>query len=429
MISLERVHPSLRIFLKIGLGEVGRNLLLFAIGIYIAKMAGDAGFGTINFAQSIVVYLGLVVTLGTNVLGVKHVAVDPRRAGAVVSSIVALRLALAAVLFVPYAALSFKLASDLPTALIFLAVGATLFSQALNLEFAFLGLERPLALNAMRLTIPALYLAPLAAISPPGPRFWQIRLLKSPIKVGVLLAALRTLAPKRERGTPAMDAAYWRTSVREGVPIALSLFFIQVYYNFDTTVLGLTRRAEVIGWYSAAYRLVLVFLPAAAMLISAFAPEFARSYERGDKEAFRRAHRAFSLCLLGLGAAAAAVLALGAQRIGGLLFGARFVGTPEALRYLSVSLLLIFALTAFNGPLPYVGREKAYMATHLCGALVNVAVNLLLTPRLGIPGAGTASICGNLAVLVASVAAYRRFWSEFAAPVAAPRVEAEPALA
>ena len=401
-------------FVKVALGEGVRNVLLFLIAIRIAHMTGSAGFGKLAFAQSIVVYLNLAVTLGTAVTGIRYVATRRESAAEVAGNLALMRGALAAALFVPFVAAVWMLVPSTEMRLVFAAVGFDMFSQAFNMEFAALGLEKPYVYAAMRAAVPAVYGALLLTWI--GGSLYQIPLWNALVELAVFAAGAVALFGWRRLRSFRVDTASWVGFLKDGAPIAASLLCIQVYYNVDVTVLGLTQPSEVVGAYGAAYRLVMVALTAAVALISVYAPRFARRYEAGSLADFKGEHRAYAAALLVIGAAVAAVLFFAAEPLCLLLFGFSFQAAPEALRWLSVSMFFVFALTVFNGPLPYVGATRGYLMTHAAGAVLNVVLNLWWTPQFGIAGAGLSAVTTQVFILGASWWVWRGVLGKFPKP-------------
>src|SRR5690606_3672168 len=56
---------------------------------------------------------------------------------------------------------------------------------------------------------------------------------------------------------------FWKKTTKEALPFGLTGLSVMIYIYIDSVMLSLFRGEEVVGWYNAAYRLILflVFIP------------------------------------------------------------------------------------------------------------------------------------------------------------------------
>ena len=96
--------------------------------------------------------------------------------------------------------------------------------------------------------------------------------------------------------------------------------------------------------------------------------------------------------LLGAGLLAGAVLLLGADRLAGGLFGARFHGTAPALRILGLGVPLLFLNYGLTHFLVARNLGRKHLAFAALLVVVNLGANAWLIPRLGGVGAAWATV-------------------------------------
>jgi len=171
----------------------------------------------------------------------------------------------------------------------------------------------------------------------------------------------------------------------------------------------LLDRPAAVGWYQAAYKVVLFFIGLASLIQTAFAPVFAR-----ESDTLGRPIYAFSALLLFLGSLCTCSLRLVSRPLVRLFYGTAYTPAGPALVLLSLSCLAVFCCTVFLAPLLFGGRQKHYLAAIVLGALVNIVLNLALIPVWSYKGAAVATICSNLTMLLCG-ALYCRLWIDIKA--------------
>jgi len=87
-----------------------------------------------------------------------------------------------------------------------------------------------------------------------------------------------------------------------------------------------------------------------------------------------------------------------------LLFGAEYAGAAMALRILSLGFFLHVAMGLNAETLVALGKQKTVFYCHAAAAVVNIGLNLLLIPVLGITGAAVAT-CSTYVVMNATISA------------------------
>jgi O-antigen/teichoic acid export membrane protein len=179
--------------------------------------------------------------------------------------------------------------------------------------------------------------------------------------------------------------------LREALPFYLAGAFTLVYARADVLLLKpLSTDAEV-GAYRAAGQLVDVVKQLPVLLMTATFPQLARGYQ-DSRAGLVRTERALIGLLLGGGLLIGATLAVAADPIIMLLFGAEFARAVPALRVLAVAVPLAFVNC---GVLHFfVARDRGSLNLAFAAAMVAVSagMNLALDRRLGAVGAAAATV-------------------------------------
>jgi O-antigen/teichoic acid export membrane protein len=89
------------------------------------------------------------------------------------------------------------------------------------------------------------------------------------------------------------------------------------------------------------------------------------------------------------------------------LFGPGFAPTADALRILIWYALVSMIANVFAQALMVQNRQRSLLGIRAAGLAGNIALNLVLIPRLGVAGAALASLTAESVVLVALLAIFR----------------------
>ncbi|UIP00999.1 flippase [Halobaculum sp. CBA1158] len=194
------------------------------------------------------------------------------------------------------------------------------------------------------------------------------------------------------------------TNTRELLTFSSPLFlsgFIGFFLNWtDTIFVGFFLTSVDVGIYQSAYLLgtsISLFIGAVANTLY---PNFGSLLAQNKHDVISNRYRKASRWLSILAVAPTAYLITFPEQSLTLLFGAEF----RAGRWVLVTIVATYFVSAVLGPatntLKTMGYSRYILTTFLVAFLVNIALNLLLIPRIGLLGAavgsGTASIISDI---------------------------------
>ena len=402
MNNIRRVAGNLSSLLS---GEVVSSALAFVITILLARRLSDEGFGRLAFVQSIMVYFTLTMDMGLATFGAREIARQPDKLAMYVGNIFSLRLLIALVISVPFAIAVALLPIQMEMRWLCWASTIGLFTQALNPEFAFQGSERMNGIAAWRVLVHTFYLILIFVIIIGRAQLWAVPLLRFAAEAMTILLLGVLLLRNRER-LPMFtwQPAIWRGYLRESLVMAASVVVIKLYYTFDTIMLGIMDKPEAVGWYQAAYKVVLLFIGIAGLIQIAFAPLFSRFWR--DRMKLEEITLRFGILLLFVSSLIAGILIIFHHCIINITFGLAYAQAGIGLELLAWSMLFVFFDTIFMAPLLYINRQNYYLIIVCVGAAVNILLNLIMIPRYSFIGAAVATIFSNALIFILAVGAF-----------------------
>lgn len=207
------------------------------------------------------------------------------------------------------------------------------------------------------------------------------------------------------------DAPRLKTHAVYGGPVAISLIFALALASLDRLLLGAFLDAEAVGAYHAGYSLANRTLDVAFIWLGAAGgPALVAALERGGPGSLAQAARDQAALMLTLTLPAAAGLALVARPLSELMIGEALRGQAQAVTpWIALSGLCAGLTTYYFHQAFTLGRRTGMLLTAMAlPAAANLALNLALIPRFGLPGALWATAASYALGLVASTWLGRR---------------------
>ena len=208
----------------------------------------------------------------------------------------------------------------------------------------------------------------------------------------------------RFRVRPALSAHLFRENVRYGLKAYAAAMFAFVVLRSDLLLVQYLLGPEQVGYYSIAVTVAdqLYMLPVVVGTIL-----FPRlSGMQGDDERWAYARRVSIWVGAGMTAFTVAV-GIAADPLVRLLYGAPFLPAVPALLWLLPGIVMLSVNTIYMNYFASTGMPPVTILAPAAAAVLNVGLNLVLIPLLGIVGASISSVAAYGGMLVASAAYIR----------------------
>ncbi len=382
-------------------GEIVARVCHFIAVIYLARMLGVSGFGSISFSLALLSYFLLATNLGLGELGVREIA-RKKDVKDIVETIVSIRLTASAISFLALLVIACTLRKMPHTRYLLIAFGFTLFPYALSVEWVFRGIER-MKYNAYGKIINAVLYAGLI-----------IMFVRKPEDI-LKVAAITILADfissifyyvnfSRKFGQVKLhfDIKRWFSLLPTSLQLFVSSGLFIAYLNFGTVALGFAKNEQVVGIYGAAFKLILFCYALSDTLVAVTFPVISRLYH----ESREQLQEFINYCIK------AAVLIGLPIAVGGLLLGPRLItlvygvsyskaGAPLQIMAWAVMLNLVdyilsYALVAFD-------RQSVYLRILMYATLLNVVFNVIAIPFIGYLAPSIALVLAEVVILALSI--------------------------
>ena len=182
---------------------------------------------------------------------------------------------------------------------------------------------------------------------------------------------------------------------KDGSVFWMLRFFSILYTYIDSILLSFMATDAVVGWYSAAYRLVfaMMFIPIGTM--KAVFPALSSYYHDSPEEFKKLFQRTFKVLFIA-GFSLASLIFVLADDIITKIYGAAYINAAGALKILVWSTAIIFIGTVQTHTTRASHREGFTAKIVAISAGLNVVLNFILIPKYSYIGAAWATLASEL---------------------------------
>lgn len=381
--------------------------LLVSIGIggWTARYLGPANLGKLSYVAALVGVLAPLGSLGVQGSLSTLLCQQPRLPGLVST---ALLIELAGTVVIASALLPFALSTKDPliAALIMIAVVGNLFNSAEVFETELLNRQRGTVLARLGLlqTIAVAFLSATALLlQAPLLAFGWLQVVQSMLRAWLLGSVLRGryfLADFRAACIPTALVL-----IKRGLPLLMGGLSVSLYMKGDMVMLQWLEGPSAVGQYSVAVRVAesLYFLP--VMLASTYIPRIGNGNLNIAKNL--ELQQLYLLAwLLGMGMVGMTILIL--PLFIPLVFGPDYHQAQVALAISGPAAFAVSTGCASSVWLQLNNLEWISTARVVVGCIINIALNLILIPRLGTAGASLATSISYLLATFGVMMLYSR---------------------
>ena len=188
-----------------------------------------------------------------------------------------------------------------------------------------------------------------------------------------------------------IDFSFWKPILKESWPFGVTALSGMLYNYIDSIMLSVTQGAEVVGWYSAAYRLMLILLFIPNAVNMAIFPVMSRFYTSSEDSLKLMNEKYFKYMII-LGVPIGVGTTILADKIILMIFGSGYIQSIIALQILIWTIILTFAGAPFVQLLQSINKQFIITKISVISAIINIILNLVLIPSFSYIGASFATL-------------------------------------
>jgi PST family polysaccharide transporter len=383
-----------RSFLTLLAGEGAARVLGLVTVLLLARRLGPGGFGLITFGTALVAWFGVVADAGTTLVTTRDIAREPKEFSSIAERALGLRLAMAGVAVVILVGCSLAFARSTYDRNVYILFAIALPAIALNLRWMVLGVRGARLLAVGNITAQAVLLGGVILFVSEHQAV-TVALLSDAAEFASAGVILALLVPRYGLLRPRIDFAFWRTTLRQGLPLMVSSFARGIIYSFDLLVITRALGPPSAGYYGAASRPVLFFVTAIGLFYVSFLASYSAARPEAAAPLFRRSARVS----LVVGVPIAIVMTAGAELIVPVMFGSEYRHAAPVLAVLAWKIPFSALSSPYNGLLIVENRRRSLMWNNVAGASVNIVGDVIAVATVGIVGVAVVNLLATATIL------------------------------
>ncbi|MBI5680709.1 MAG: flippase [Methanobacterium sp.] len=380
------------------------QIVSYALGflyvMYSAHYLGAEGFGILSFALGFAGILGIVADFGLSQLTVREVARDKSLSNKFLGNALTIKvlLAISILLFTTMMIIFKNYSPEITYVLYFIVLYNILiaYSQIFYATFqAYEKMEYQAIGTVLMATI--ILIGTLIAIYSK----WDVVGFASVYLIASLLTFIYTFIiciwkfflPKIE-----FDIGFLKPTLKEAWPFGITGILVMLYTYIDTVMLSFMQGNEVVGWYNAAYRLIMVLLFIPVAINIAVYPVMSQFYV-SSRDSLKLIYEKIFKFMLILGLPIGVGTTILAEKIILLIFGTGYTQSIIALQILIWTIVLTFASAAFLRLFESINKQLIITKISVITVLINIILNLILIPKFSYVGSSFATVITELILM------------------------------
>ena len=375
-------------------------ILGFFTTLYTARYLGAEGFGIISLALSLTSIFGVLTDLGLNNLIVREVARDKSLTNKYVSNTLSIKILFSFLTFVllilTTELMGYTWKVNIIIYLIALNVIFVAFSAIFNAIFqSYEKMEYQAVGNILNAVLMFAGVLIVIHFNFDILAFGFVYFISGLVFLvfNILIYSWKFALPKMD-----IDWSFWRPTIKESLPFAVTGIFTMIYFWIDSVILSLMMGNEVVGWYNASYRLILIFAALYSVYMISIFPVLSGLYKTSQKSIKIAYERSFKYMLV-VNVPIVIFITFLANKIILCIYGAGYIPSIIALQVLIWAIIFMFINTLSLNLLGSVNKQVIVAKIVAFGSIFNIVLNVILIPYFSYIGSSAATVATELVML------------------------------
>jgi O-antigen/teichoic acid export membrane protein len=396
------VHTRiLRNTASLTLGRLISRIFLFFLMIYAARVLGVEKYGVFSYAFALVGLFAVSMDLGISRYSVQQLSRDHTKipvfmGGSLMVKAVLICFGLSLIMST---GLIMHRDKETMSILIILASYVALDSLTMTFTSVFQAVQR-MSYQAILVSISNIVMSLMGFLFlylMPNVLLFSVIYLFG----GLLRLILVSWWCIRMYGAPhwVIDFGFCRNLLRKGIPFSLVTIFVTIYYYIDTIILSAYSGNDVVGYYSAAYRLLEAPLFLVAAFTTAIFPAASKLFVENKQHLKSIVSIGFQKALV-FSSLLSLIIAFFSDELIAVLYGTKYQQSSVVLSILIFSVAIIMPSTILGTTIRAIDKQVVSAWVTGIGAALNIVLNLIFIPRFSLIGAACTTVFTELFVII-----------------------------
>jgi len=372
--------------------KILRMVVGLFVGIWVARYLGPDKFGLLSYAMAFVGLFSSISTLGLNSIVVRELVKDESKRDKLIGTAFWLKLFGGfAVLLILAIAVNFTSNDAYTNLLVFIIASAIVFqsfnvadlyfqAKVLSKYVVYANIISLFLSSIFKITL-ILYDAPLIAFA------WAVLFDSVVLAAGFIYFYYQNKLSFKEwkfEKSIALDL------IKDSWPLVLSGIIISVYMRIDQVMIKEMMNNEAVGQYAAAVRLSEAWYFIPVIISSSLFPAIINSKKQSEEIYYARLQKLYTLAVW-IAIAIALPMTFLSDWVVNILYGVQYDQAGGVLMiYIWAGVFVSFA-SIWSKHMLANNKQKVFLSYDITSTVINVIINLILIPFIGIKGAAIAT--------------------------------------
>lgn len=378
---------------------------------YTSRVLMPDGIGRVSFATSIVYYFSIVAQLGIPTYGICECAKvrgDIKKLSKTVHEILFINLITTIISYLCFIVALFCVPRLAEEKILFLILSVSIIFNTIGVEWLYKALEKYQYITSRSIAFKVLSIILLFGFVHKKTDYLIYAAIT--IFAGVGSNVLNFL----HLSTHIEIKWYGNYNLKRHLKPILLLFSMSVasviYTNLDTVMLGFLTTEEEVGYYTAAVKIKTIMVTVVTSLSTVLLPRVTYYWENGLRDEFNRVcEKTFKFLVL---FATPIVIFFEIFAKAGIVFlsGEKYIPAVLSMQIIMPTVIFIGLsnLTGIQMMIP-MGKAKYVLYSEIIGAMLDLAINFALIPKMGSAGAALGTVIAEFAVMLYQFIILREF--------------------
>ncbi len=382
------------------ISQIITYIIGFFIAIYMANYLGPFGFGIIQTALALTAIFGVFTDLGLGTLTVREVSRDKSLTQKYIANTTVMRIILAFfTLFLIFLVVNLIHYSQLEIYVIYIITLSVILNSFSGGFYAIFQAYQEMEFQSLAAIVNSI----LMLIGVAFVIYYHLNVLIYALvyltsNALVLIYALSFYMRKFHLPRIEVDYDFWKPAIMAALPLSFVSIFSLIAYRVDTVLLSILKTSLEVGYYTASYNLMMVFLFLPGIFSTAIFPAFSNffvSSEDSLKYSYKKSFKYLTILSLPI---AVGVSLLSPQIIHFIY--PKFLPSILVLQILIWAIPITFLNYIFGTIIPAMNRQNLLLKITFISMTVNISLNLVLIPIYSYIGAAVVTILTELIVFI-----------------------------
>ncbi|MFA7193551.1 MAG: flippase [Candidatus Paceibacterota bacterium] len=380
-------------------GRIFSLAISFFVGIYVARYLGPSNYGLMSFAISFVGIFGVLSSLGIDEIVNREIVKNHNIKDKIIGTAFFIKISgsVLAIFFIFLA--SFAITDEMFTLILIWLFSLHYVPQAFNVietYFQSQVLSKKIVKAQILSGIISAVLK-LGVILLNKGIFWLLFIYVVEIALVALFLIVAFLKSGHHFKNWKFDKKIALSLLRDSWPMILSGLSVGVYMKIDQIMINHFLNNEATGIYAISVKLSEIWYLIPTIIGASIFPAIINSLSVSNEKFESRLSKLYFV-MFWSSLIFSAVVSIFAQKIITLLFGEQYIGATPVLQVYIWSLVAVSLGIVIGKYLIAKNLTKITLYTTIIGALLNIVLNIILIPKMGIAGAAYATIISYLVV-------------------------------